>query len=113
MSLRGVLTRKGAPVAFGKIVPGTYDPATDTTQPPTTLTVTGRAMQIAGDPTLYTQLGLIEQDSPTLLFQPDTEGQLPVLGMTVSWGGEDLTVKNVTPAAMDGTPTMARIVVSR
>jgi hypothetical protein len=113
MSMQGVLARKGARVAFGKVVPGTYDPATDTTLPPTTLTVTGTAMQIASDPELYTQLGLIEQDNPTLLFTPDTVGVLPVLGMTVSWGGEALTVKNITPLAMNGTPTAARIVVSR
>jgi hypothetical protein len=113
MSMKGVVARKGAAVAFGKIVPGTYDPATDTTSPPTTLTVTGVAMQIAGDPDLYTQLQLIEQDNPTLLFVPDVEGVIPVLGMTVSWGGEVLTAKNITPLAMDGTPTAARIVVSR
>lgn len=113
MSMRGMLTRKGAAVSFGKVVPGAYNPETDTNDPPTTVTVTGRAMQIAGDPDLYTRLQLIESDNPTLLFQPDTVGELPVLGMTVSWGGEELTVKNITPLAMDGTPTAAKIVVSR
>jgi hypothetical protein len=113
MSFAGLLARKGAPVAFGKLVPGEYDSATDTTLPPTTLTVTGTAMQIEGDPDLYARLQLIEQDNPTLLFNPDTVGVLPVLGMTVSWGGETLTVKVITPLAMNGTPTAAKIVVSR
>jgi hypothetical protein len=113
MSLRGVLSRKGAPVTFSYGTPGTYDPATDTTTGGSVATVTGYAMQIDGDPDLYARLQLIESDNPTLLFQPDTLGQLPALGATVPWGGETLTVKNVLPAAMDGTATAAKIVVSR
>lgn len=114
MSFAGVVARKGAAVTFTKIVPGAYDPATDTTTPPTTLTVTGHAMQIEGDPDLYTRLQLIESDNPTLLFSPDVPGVIPVLGMTVPWGNDPaLTVKNITPLAMDGTPTAAKIVCSR
>jgi hypothetical protein len=113
MSLRGILMRKGAAVTFSHGTPGTYDPATDTTTGGSVATVAGYAMQIAGDPDLYARLQLIESDNPTLLFKPDTPGQMPALGATVPWGDETLTVKNVTANAMNGTKTEARIVVSR
>lgn len=113
MSMRGVLRRKGAAVTFSHGNAGTYDAATDTWSGGSVTSVTGYAMQIAGNPDLYTALNLIESDNPTLLFQPDTVGQLPALGATVLWGPETLTVKNIAPLAMNGTPTAARIVVSR
>jgi hypothetical protein len=113
MSLAGTLARKGAAVTFSHGTPGTYDPSTDITTAGSVVTVTGHAMQIEGDPDLYTALELIESDNPTLLFRPDTVGVLPVLGASVVWGGEPLTVKNIKPLAMAGTPTAARIVVSR
>jgi hypothetical protein len=77
------------------------------------VTVDGFAMQIDGEPDLYVALGLVESENPTLLFQPTTPGTLPALGASVVWGGESLTVKNIKSAAMSGTPTAARIVVSR
>lgn len=113
MSLAGILTRKGAPVSFSMTTAGSYDATTDTSSAPATVTVAGKAMQIEGDPDLYKSLELIESENPTLLFQPDTPGQLPALGSSVSWGGHSFTVKNITPLAMDGTATAARIVVSR
>jgi hypothetical protein len=70
-------------VTFTKIIPGTYDPATDTTTAGTTVTVSGYAMRIQGDPDEYARLGLIQSEHPMLLFRPDTAGQLPVLGATV------------------------------
>ena len=111
MSLSGVLRRKGAAVAFRNANTGTYDPATDTTSVAAAATVTGRAMQIAGDPVLYEKLELIESSNPTLLFEPDTVGQLPALGSLVAWGAETYAVKNINPLAMNGTATAARIVV--
>lgn len=113
MSLRSVLARKGAAVTFSKEIPGTYDPATDTSSPPTSATVTGYAMRIAGDPDEYSRLGLIQSEHPMLSFVPDTLGQLPTLGMTVVFGGETLTVEDVNPCAMNGTATSAHIRCSR
>jgi hypothetical protein len=104
---------RAADVTFSHGTPGTYDPATDTTTGGSVSTVTGTAMEIAGDPNLYLALGLIESENPTLLFTPDTAGELPVLGATVEWGGETLTVKNITRLAMAGTPEAAKLVVSR
>jgi hypothetical protein len=113
MSLSGTLARKGSAVTFSHGTAGTYDPATDTSSGGSTVTVTGSAMEIDGDPDLYTQLGLIESENPTLLFRPTVAGTLPALGATVVWGAETLTVKNIKRLAMAGTPTAARIVVSR
>lgn len=113
MSLSGVLMRKGAAVLFSHATPGTYDPATDTSTPPTIVSVAGRAMEIDGDPELFKALELIESESPTLLFLPDTPGQLPALGSTVPWGADTFTVKNIKCEAMNGTPHSARIVVVR
>lgn len=113
MSLGGVLTRKGAPVTFTHSTPGTYDPATDTSSAAAVVTVTGKAMEIDGDPDLFKALELIESLNPTLLFKPDTVGQLPALGSTVVWGGDTYTVKNIKRLAMAGTPTAARVVVGR
>lgn len=113
MSLSGVLMRKGAAVTFTDSAPGTYDPETDTTTGSGATSVTGRAMRIEGDPDVYATLGLIQSENPTLLFKPDTAGQLPGLGSTVEFGGETLTVKDVAPAAMNGVATMARIRCAR
>lgn len=113
MSFAGVLARKGAAVTFTHVTPGTYDESTDTTTGSTVATVSGTAMEISGDPELYVQLSLIQSENPTLLFRPSTEGELPPLGATVVWGGETLTVKNITRLAMNGTPTAAKIVVGR
>lgn len=113
MSLRSVLARKGAAVTFTKITPGTYDGPSDTSQPPSTVTVTGYAMRIQGDPDEYARLGLVQSEHPMLSFVPDTLGQLPTLGMTVEFGGETLTVEDVNPCAMNGTATSAHIRCSR
>jgi hypothetical protein len=113
MSLASVLARKGAPVTFTHSTPGTYDAGTDTSTPPTTVTVTGLAMQIDGDPEAYAALGLIQSENPMLLFKPDTRGVMPVLGSTVVWGGEPFIVKDVETLAMAGVATAARVRVSR
>jgi hypothetical protein len=113
MSLRGVLRRKGAAVVFTKIIPGTYDPATDTTTAGTTVTVSGYAMRIQGDPDEYARLGLIQSEHPMLSFDPDTDGELPTLGMTVVFGAETFTVEDVNPCAMNGTATSAHIRCAR
>lgn len=113
MSLAGTLARKGAPVTFTQTTPGVYDGTTGTWSADATVTVDGYAMQIDGDPDLYSQLGLIESENPTLLFTPKIVGVIPSLGMTVPWGGEILTVKNRKKLAMNGVATAARIVVSK
>lgn len=112
MSLSGILATKGAAVLFSHTEPGAYDQATDTTTAPVQSAVAGHAMEIDGDPELYKALELIGTHSPTLLFKPDTPGQLPGLGWTIFWGGETFTVKNITRLAMKGTPEAARIVVT-
>lgn len=113
MSLRGVLRRKGVAVVFTKVIPGTYNPVTEETGSSTTVTVSGYAMRIDGDPDQYARLGLIQSEHPMLSFEPDTLGELPTLGMTVPFGGETFTVEDVNPCAMNGTATSAHVRCSR
>lgn len=100
-------------VTFSHGTAGTYDPVTDTTTGSTVVTVSGTAMRIEGDPDVYARLGLIQSENPMLLFTPDTPGEVPVLGATVEFGGETLTVKDVEPLAMAGTAEAARVRCSR
>lgn len=113
MSLAGTLARKGAAVTFTQTTPGTYDGTTGQWSSDVTVTVSGVAMQIEGDPETYAALGLIQSLNPTLLFRPAVAGVLPALGMTVVWGDATLTVKDVEVLAMNGIATAARVRVSR
>lgn len=113
MSLAGTLARKGAAVTFTQTTPGTYDGATGLWSDATTVTVSGHAMQIDGDPVVYAALGLIQSNNPMLLFRPAVAGEMPTLGMTVVWGANTLTVRDVEPLAMNGTATAARVRVSQ
>jgi hypothetical protein len=112
MSFAGILARKGAAVTFTQDTPGAYDESTDRSAPPTTVTVDGFAMQIDGDP-----ICTWRSASSSPRTRPCSSGRrrrvLPALGASVVWGGETLTVKNIKSLAMAGTPTAARIVVSR
>jgi hypothetical protein len=113
MSMSGLLATKGAVATFYYSAPPVYDAATDTTTPPVITSVDMDAMEIDGDPELYKALELIGTSSPTLLCKPRTAVAMPPLGTSVLWGGERYTVKNVLRLAMKGTPTAARIVVTR
>lgn len=107
------ITEAGAAVTFTKVVPGVYDPETDTWTDADDQSVSGSALRVKGDPETYKSLGLVEHEAPTLLFAPDTYGEVPALGATVPFGGETYTVKNVDPVAPDGTPIIVRVVVQR
>ena len=107
------LLADGAPVTFAFVTQGTYDPATDTFGAATTSTVTGAAIRVSGNPLRYSQLGLVQSESPTLLCAPTTFGSLPTLGATVTWGGTTYTVRDVEPLAPDGTAILFRAVVAR
>lgn len=101
----------GAAVTFTKVARD-RDPETGQSTT-TTTTVTGRAVRVSGRPDRYQALGLIESKAPTLMFVPDTRGEVPELGSEVSWGGEDHTVRDVDPVAPDGTAIAARVIAER
>jgi hypothetical protein len=107
------VTEAGSAVTFTRTNPGTYDATTDTYSSPSTSTVTGDAIQVAGNPEQYKALELIESEAPTLFFTPDTYGQLPELGDTVVWNSVTYTVRAKQPIAPDGTAIAARLVVAR
>ena len=110
MTLASGVARMGAPVTFSRVMTDAYDAATDEDQP-YTVVVTGNAMRIAGDPLKYEALRLVQSEAPTLLFVPDTAGELPSLGASVTFGGALYVVRDIDPLAMNGTVTAARIIV--
>lgn len=101
----------GAPTVFSRVAQ-TVNAATDRRTRSTT-TISGSAIQVKGDPNRYRQLSLIESQAPSLLFAPDTYGDLPKEGDTVTWAGVGYTAKDVTPIALDGVVIAARIVIAR
>lgn len=100
----------GAAVTFTRTVPGTYDASTDTFTAPSTSTITGYALQVAGDPDVYRALSLVESSCPTLLFAPLPIDGTPKVGDTVVWGGTTFTARAVKVLAPDTTTILARVV---
>jgi len=103
--------RKGGAVSFTTTT-RTHGGSTGTSTA-TTATMTGYAVRVRGDARQYERLNLVESESPTLLFVPDTYGDIPELGAKVTWGGSDYTVRAVEATAPDGTAVLSRVVVSR
>jgi len=92
----------------------TYDAATDTDTTPVTVTLSGNAMQVKGDPEVYRTLALIESEAPTLFYAPGTYGDdAPGVGWTVTWADVQYTVRSVETLAPDGVVITARIVIGR
>lgn len=112
--VHSLLGRTGTPVTLAtETAGGTYDPATDTFTAGDAAAsyVTGRAMRVAGDPTRYEALGLVQSEAPTLVFVPDVVGQLPPPGATLRFGESLFTVRDVDPVAPDGVALWARLIV--
>ena len=89
----------------------TYTASTDTTTTGAAQTVTGAAIRVKGDPTEYESMKLVQTGLVTLLFAPDTYGDRPELGNSVTWEGAGYTVVGVNPLAPDGTDILSRVVI--
>jgi hypothetical protein len=98
---------------FTYTTPGEYDPETGIFSVPTTATVVGVAIRVRGDPEIYKRLGLVEAESPTLLFVPTTYGETPAVGWTTTWNSTAYTVRAVYPTAPDGVVIMTKVVLER
>ena len=101
----------GAAVTFTTRT-ATHAPTTGLFTTPTTSTVTGYAMRVKANreqEDAYRTAGIVSDRVVALLFAPTTYGSLPTLGATVTWNGESLTAKGVTPVAPDGTALLARV----
>lgn len=107
------ISKTGAPVSFSRASAGTYDPATDTMSGSSADSIPGVAVAVRGDPERYLALGLVHQNTTTLLFAPASYGGLPEPGMGVIWAGSAYTVRDVEPVAPDGTAIISRVVISR
>lgn len=106
--------RLGVAVTFTLVLPGTYQESTGTfSGSPTTVTVTGYAVRIKGDPDMYAKLGLIETEAATLDFVPTTMGQRPPKLARAPFGSETFIVAEIFPFAPAGSDISSRIVVRR
>jgi hypothetical protein len=102
------ITKKGAAVVFptaGGTQP-TYDPATDTWSGGSSSSVTGRAVQIDGDPDRWKTLSLILVNPVTLMIAASGLSITPAIGMTFMWpeSGTTYTIRDKQEVAPDGTP---------
>lgn len=110
---RNDLADAGASVTFTQQTPGVYDEASDVFTGATTVTVTGSAMEVGGDPDVYAALELIQREARTLLFSSSTYASVPALGASVTWGGAVYTVRSVDAVSPDGNAIISTIVVAR
>lgn len=92
------------------------DPATEVAVE-TVTTITGSAIQVAGDPRRYAADGLTLSTMPTLFFTPTTYAlraftdEFVKPGDTVVWQSVQYVVRAVDPIAPDGFVIVARIIV--
>lgn len=105
-----LVRRKGAAATFTTTSVGTEDPLTGLFTAGSESTVAGQAVRVAGDPKVYEQLSLVEENAPTLLFVPTTFGDAVDLGATVTWGSTEYTVRQANPIAPDGNNIAWRVV---
>lgn len=106
------LAAAGAAVTFRHLASG-YDAATDLITP-TQTTITGKAIQVRGGSVeRFRALGLVIDDPKRLLFAPDILGQTPVVGDSVTWAGDVLTVRDVELVAPAGDTLLAYVTVAR
>lgn len=103
----------GSAITFSK----TTTPQDDTTGAPgapVTTTASGVAIRVKGDPIKYRDLGLTETEAATLFFVPGSQGTLPPLGSSGSWGAYPYIVRDVSPLDVDGLGAIAaRVICSR
>ena len=78
-----------------------------------TMTVSGFALQVKGDPEEYEALKLIEKATLTLLFVAETYGDSPPLGASCEWGEMRYQVEAIRKLAPDGVSILSRVIVSR
>lgn len=90
----------------------TYDATTDTVTP-TVTTINGTAMKTRGNPKRYEELKLRMTEAPALLWVPETYGDTPLPGDTLTWNGKKFTVRDVDALAPDGVTILAKLIVSQ
>ena len=107
------LQEAGAAVTFSRSTQSSYDPETDVEVAGAATTIAGQAIAARGDPERYRELGLVRQDTVTLLFAPTTYGGTPLPGDTVTWNSVSYTVRDSEPIAPDGSTIIARLICSK
>lgn len=113
MSRAGFIRFRGEAVTCTKITPPAVDSGTGESGAPTTATVSGYAIERPGERKDYGAGGLTQQDTRTLEFVPDTAGEEPARGATLSWAGQTYTVASVDPKTISGTVKGSVLVITR
>ncbi len=78
--------------------------------------IPGVAFRSTGDPIHYRELGLVEAESPTLLWVPEVYQQTlnPEPGDLVTWGSEEFRVARAFPLDPDGLGWIeAKVIIKR
>jgi hypothetical protein len=89
-----------------------YDETSEEQPDSSSVTVTGKAVEVIGDPDEYVALELIQSEPITLWFVPNEIGSLPGIGATVLWAGVLKTVQTRFPVRPAGRGLAARLVVA-
>jgi len=107
------LQRNGSPVTFTLDLPGTQEPTTGRYAGAASVSVQGYAVQAKVD-VMAEFLGdeAIEADTLNLFFVPETLGEVPPLGSSVSWSSDQYRVKRLRKVAPAGTAIGTYVVLA-
>jgi hypothetical protein len=108
-SIAEIIRGTGFALTFTYNAPGVHDPATETFGAPSTLTMTGYALDVTQEPETYESGELVAKGSVKVLWWPDTEGQIPPKGATCTVGAALLTVDGVLPVRPGGVAFASKV----
>ena len=109
-ALRRIKSASGVAVSFD-LVESTYDETTDTHSAVVTSSVEGYAVEIPGKSLDYEENSLRVEEAMTLLFVPNTFGELPSMRSNVTWAGNRKTVAKIDPIRPSGEVIASKVVV--
>lgn len=102
----------GASVLITSTTPS-YNAATGRSTPSVS-TMDGAALETDGERRWLVELGLVQTTAHVLLFAPATYGDVAPLGGELTWGGHDVVIRGVKPAAApDGVSICSYLAVER
>lgn len=108
-SIAEIIRGTGFPLTFTLSAPGEHDPATETFGAPSTLTMSGYALDITQEPETYESGELVAKGSVKLLWWPDTEGDVPPKGATCVYDGVLMTVDEKLPVRPGGVAFASKV----
>lgn len=101
---------RGADVVFDTTSTESFDETAEAAETNAS-SITGKAVEVPGDPEIYAGLELIHSEPVTLIFIPSVIGSIPPLGSTVAWAGVVRTVRDRMPYRPAGIAVAARLIL--